>query len=36
MLDYDEFLRGVRGCMNPFRKSLVKLAFNKLDKDGNG
>jgi len=29
-------LRGVRGSMNAFRKALVKLAFEKLDKDGNG
>jgi Ca2+-binding EF-hand superfamily protein len=35
-VDYDEFLRVLRGPMNPARKRLVAQAFNKLDKDGNG
>ena len=35
-VDYDEFLRTLRGPMNPARKKLVAQAFNKLDKDGNG
>ncbi len=35
-VDYDELLRMVRGPMNEFRKKFVWLAFNKLDKDGNG
>ena len=35
-LSYDEFLRGVRGPMNDFRIGFVKLAFEKLDKTGNG
>ncbi|OMJ76623.1 hypothetical protein SteCoe_23966 [Stentor coeruleus] len=32
-VDYDEFLRSVRGPMNGFRKALVAKAFNKLDAD---
>lgn len=36
LLEYDEFLRNIRGPMNESRKSLVTEAFNKLDKDGNG
>ena len=35
-IDYDEFLRVVRGPMNEARKKLVKQAFIKLDKSGNG
>lgn len=35
-LSYDEFLRGVRGDMNAFRKGFVAIAFKKLDKTGNG
>ena len=35
-IDYDEFVRGVRGAMNPFRVKIVKTAFSKLDKDGSG
>jgi Ca2+-binding EF-hand superfamily protein len=35
-IDYDEFLRSVRGSMNNFRKKFVDQAFNKMDKDGNG
>jgi calcyphosin len=35
-IDYDEFVRVLRGPMNSFRKKLVLQAFNKLDKDGSG
>lgn len=35
-IDYDEFLRMVRGKMNEARKKWVVLAFKKLDKNGNG
>ena len=34
VVDYNEFLRGVRGEMNDYRKGLVALAFKKLDKTG--
>jgi len=35
-ISYDEFLRTIRGVMNPGRKKLVQQAFNKMDRDGNG
>jgi len=35
-IDYDEFLRHVRGPMNERRRKLVLKAFNKLDKDHSG
>ena len=35
-INYDEFLRGIMGQMNQNRVSLVKRAFAKIDKDGNG
>lgn len=35
-ISIDEFLRGVRGEMNPFRKNLVQQAFRVLDKDNDG
>jgi len=35
-VDYDEFIRVLRGPMNPFRKKLVAQAYSKLDKDGSG
>ena len=35
-IDFDEFLGGVRDPMNERRVSLVRLAFSKIDKDGNG
>jgi len=35
-ISYDEFLRGVVGEMNQFRKNLVKKAFDKLDANKNG
>mgnify|MGYP000353094827 CR=1 FL=1 len=33
---YDEFIRTLRGPLNPSRRKIVGQAFNKLDKDGNG
>ena len=35
-IDYDEFLRGVRGEMNEFRKNFCRKAFKIMDKDGSG
>lgn len=35
-LSFNEFLRGVRGEMNPRRKALVQQAFQKLDFTGDG
>ncbi len=35
-VDYDEFLRVLRGPMNPGRKKIVGQAYNKIDKDKNG
>lgn len=35
-VDYDEFIRILRGPMNPARKRLVAQAYAKLDKDGSG
>jgi Ca2+-binding EF-hand superfamily protein len=35
-VDYDEFIRSLRGPMNPARKKLVAQAYNKLDKDRSG
>ena len=35
-IDYDEFVRVLRGPMNNFRKKLVGQAFNKIDRDKNG
>jgi hypothetical protein len=35
-IQYDEFLRVVRGDLSPNRKALVVKAFKKLDKDGSG
>jgi len=36
LVEYDEFLRTIRGPMNPFRKGYVAKAFANIDKDGNG
>lgn len=36
LVEYDEFLRTVRGPMNPARKAVVNKAFACLDKDNNG
>jgi Ca2+-binding EF-hand superfamily protein len=35
-ISYDEFLRGIRGDMNARRLALVKLAYQKLDRDHSG
>ena len=35
-IDYDEFLRGVVGEMNEFRRGLAMKAFAIMDKDGSG
>lgn len=36
LVEYDEFLRVIRGPMNQTRKNIVVKAFAVLDKDGNG
>jgi calcyphosin len=36
LIEYDEFLRVIRGPMNETRRAIVAKAFKKLDKDGNG
>ena len=36
LIEFDEFIRAIRGPMNMQRKKTVALAFKKLDKDGNG
>lgn len=35
-IDFEEFLRGVRGDMSARRKNLINMAFDVVDKDGNG
>jgi Ca2+-binding EF-hand superfamily protein len=35
-IDYDEFLRGLRGDLNDRRRSFVQIAFKKLDRTGDG
>ena len=35
-IQYDEFLRIIRGDLNDHRRSLVEKAFQKLDRDGSG
>lgn len=35
-IQYDEFLRVVRGDLNPNRLALVQKAFKIIDKDGSG
>eukprot|EP00347_Sterkiella_histriomuscorum_P017814 403347883 len=35
-IQYDEFLRIIRGDLNDYRRSLVERAFKKLDRDGSG
>lgn len=35
-VDYDEFLRSLRGPLSPSRRKLIGQAYNKLDRDGNG
>ncbi len=36
LIEYDEFLRAIRGPMNANRKSIVMRAFKIMDKDGSG
>ena len=36
LIEYDEFLRTIRGPMNANRKAIVMRAFNKMDADGSG
>jgi Ca2+-binding EF-hand superfamily protein len=36
LIEFDEFIRAIRGPMNPTRKKIVIKAFKKLDKDGSG
>ena len=36
VINYDEFLRQIRGPLNEFRAGLVEKAFRKIDKDGSG
>jgi len=36
LLEYDEFLRTIRGPMGAARKAIVMRAFNKMDSDGSG
>jgi Ca2+-binding EF-hand superfamily protein len=35
-IDYDEFLRTLRGELNEFRRNLTLRAFKVMDKDGCG
>ena len=35
-MNYDEFLRGIAGEMNSFRRQYVEKAFAKLDRDRSG
>jgi hypothetical protein len=35
-ISYDEFLRSIRGAMNPTRKAVAMKAFKIMDKDGSG
>jgi len=36
LIEYDEFIRAIRGPMNAGRKKIVAQVYKKLDKDGNG
>jgi len=36
LIEFDEFVRAIRGPMNANRKKIVALAFKKLDKDSSG
>lgn len=36
LVEYDEFIRTIRGPMNNARKAVVKKAFAIMDKDGSG
>ena len=35
-IQYDEFLRIIRGDLNDYRRALVEKAFRKLDRDESG
>ena len=35
-VDFDEFLKGIRGQPNQHRQAVIDQAFFKFDKDGNG
>lgn len=35
-IDYNEFIRAIRGGLNEKRKALVNIVFKKLDKTGDG
>jgi len=35
-INYNEFLKTIRGELNDFRRQLVEKAFIKLDRDGSG
>lgn len=35
-IQYDEFLRVIRGDLNDYRRGLAERAFKKLDRDGSG
>ena len=35
-IDYNEFLRIIRGDLTPGRLALVRRAYSKLDRDGSG
>ena len=35
-IQYDEFLRTIRGDLSAFRLKMVEAAFKKLDRDGSG
>ena len=35
-ISFDEFLRAVRGELNPHRLKFVHMAYDKLDKNGDG
>jgi len=36
VIEFEEFVRAIRGPINPNRKKIVAMAFKKLDKDGGG
>ena len=35
-IEFDEFIRAIRGAMNPARKKVVAQCFKKLDRDNSG
>ena len=35
-IQFDEFIRAIRGPMNPARKKIVAQVFKKLDRDNSG